>query len=230
MLECTNGSVLRWVHLRATRRFDPQEADATFVRKLEEHIHHQYLKEESPVITIHMVSSLDGFIAKPDGSVGWMQSTDNYEKGTALTEEYITEFLKSIDCYVMGSRTYEHAVELGWPYGDVPVFVLTSRDLKTDRQNVQFLSGDLTQLVNKKIKPYFNNIWMVGGSMLTKEFLRLGLASDINITIMPILLGSGTLFFDHIGREQLLHLKDSTAFNDGMVELWYEIRGVEQKE
>ena len=153
-----------------------------------------------------------------------MRSTDNYDKGVELTREYITEFLQSIDCYVMGSRTYEHALQLGWPYGDVPVVVLTHRDLTTDRQNVQFYQGELDKLVNERLKPVYNNIWMVGGAILTREFIRLNLADEIVISIMPVLLGEGTLFFDFIGKEQLLHLRDATAYKDGMVELSYEIR------
>src|SRR5579863_3799401 len=78
-------------------------------------------------ITIHMVSSLDGIIAKPDNSVSWFETTDHYEKGTAGQDP--TEFLKTIDCYVMGARTYEHALQLsksyGWAYGDTPTIVLT---------------------------------------------------------------------------------------------------------
>lgn len=170
-----------------------------------------------------MVSSLDGFIAKKDGSVSWMHSKDNYEKGVELNEEYIAEFLKSIDCYVMGSRTYEHAIELGWPYGEVPVFVLTNRNLKSDKKSIQFLSGKLTEIINYKLKPKFENIWMVGGTTLTKEFLKLGLADEINITIIPTLLGDGTLFFDYVGKEIPLHLKDVTGFKDGMVEMVYGI-------
>jgi len=171
-----------------------------------------------------MVSSLDGFIAKKDGNVSWMQSTDNYEKGVTLTDEYITDFLKSIDCYVMGSRTYEHALELGWAYGDIPVFVLTNKNLTTDKKSVEFYSGDLDKLVNNKLKPSYKNIWMVGGSILTKEFIRLGLADNIVMTIIPVILGDGILFFDYIGQEHLLHLEDVMAFKDGMVELCYEIR------
>ncbi|MEO0528495.1 MAG: dihydrofolate reductase family protein, partial [Bacteroidota bacterium] len=68
------------------------------------------------------------------------------------------------------------------------------------------------------------NIWMVGGALLTKDFLRLGLADEINVTIVPMLLGDGTLFFDFIGTERPLHLKDVTAYTDGMVELCYEIK------
>ncbi len=178
---------------------------------------------ETSKVTIHMVSSLDGFITKKDGSISWMKSTDTYEQGVTLTDEYIVEFLKSIDCYVMGSRTYEHALELGWPYDEVPVFVLTNRNLTTNKENVEFYSGDLEKLINSRLKSIHKNIWMVGGAVLTKEFIRLKLADEIVISIMPIVLGDGTLFFDYIGQEQSLHLKDVTAFKDGMVELTYEI-------
>ena len=174
-------------------------------------------------VTIHMVSSLDGFIAKKDGSTSWMMSTDNYEQGVALTDEYIAEFLKSIDCYVMGSQTYEHAMKLGWPYGDVPVFVLTQRELAKNRDSVEFCPGDLETLINNRLKPNYNNIWMVGGSALTKDFIQKKLADQIVMSILPIILGEGILFFDYIGQEQPLHLQDVTAFKDGMVELTYEI-------
>lgn len=174
-------------------------------------------------VTIHMVSSLDGFIAKKDGDVSWFQSSDTYEKGVTLSEEEITTFLEKISCYVIGSKTYELALELGWPYGETPVIVLTRRSLTSDKANVEFYSGDLEKLIDKKLKPKYQNIWMGGGTNLTKEFLRLKLADDILVSIMPTILGEGTLFFDYVGIEQKLHLKDVTAYKDGMVELWYEI-------
>src|SRR5476651_2730808 len=103
-------------------------------------------------ITIHLVSSLDGIIAKKDNSVSWFETTDHYEKGITVTEKDAREFLKTIDCYVMGSRTYEHALELsksyGWVYGEVPTVVLTHRKLSVERQNIETYSGDLESLVN----------------------------------------------------------------------------------
>lgn len=173
-------------------------------------------------VTIHMVSSLDGVIAKKDGSVSWLESSDNYEKG--VIGENAEEFIKTIDCFVIGSRTYELALTLGWPYGDVPTIVLTHRDLPADRENIEFYSGDLNKLVNDRLKPNHKNIWLVGGVMLVKDFIRLKLADDIRLSIMPIILGDGTQFLDHIGQEQALHLKNVTAYKDGVVELWYEIR------
>lgn len=175
-------------------------------------------------LTIHMVSSLDGFIAKKDGSVSWLTSTDHYEKGITLSEEEVEQFLQAIDCYVMGSGTYEQALELGWPYGDVPVFVLTSKNWPAARDTVQFYAGDLHRLINDRLKPHYQNVWIVGGAMLAKAFIRLKLVDDIIVSIMPVILGEGTLFFDYIGQEQPLHLKDVTAYKDGMVELWYEMK------
>ena len=179
-------------------------------------------------LTIHMVSSLDGFIAKKDNSVSWFETVDSYEKGTTLTEQDMAELLKSIDCYVMGSHTYEHAIKLsksyGWVYGDKPVIVLTHRNLPVDGQNVEFYSGDLNNLVNERLKPNYKNVWMAGGAILAKDLICLKLADELRVSIMPIILGEGKQFFDHIGQEQLLHLKDVTAYKNGIVELHYEIK------
>lgn len=173
-----------------------------------------------------MVSSLDGIIAKKDNSVSWFEASSNYEKGVSGQDP--EEFLKTIDCYVMGSRTYEHALELsksyGWAYGDKPTIVITSRNLPVERPNIEFYAGDLSKLVNERLKPNYKNIWLVGGSVLVKDFIRLKLADEIRISILPIILGDGTAFFDHVGQEQALHLKDVTSYKNGMIELWYEIR------
>jgi dihydrofolate reductase len=175
-------------------------------------------------VTIHMASSLDFFIAKEDDSVSWLETSDHYEKGATLSDEAVEEFMKSIDCYVMGSRTYELAVKLGWLYGDVPTFVLTHRDLPAVRESVEFHSGDLSQLVNGRLRPRYKNIWIVGGATVAKECIRLNVADDLRMSIIPIMLGGGTRFVDPIGQEQALHLKNVTAYKNGVVELWYEIR------
>ncbi|MCS3797836.1 dihydrofolate reductase [Chitinophagaceae bacterium OAS944] len=175
-----------------------------------------------------MVSSLDGIIAKKDNSISWFETSDYYEKGIGITEQDTEEFLKKIDCYIMGAHTYEHALELsklyGWAYGDVPTIVVTHRNLPIERQNIEIYSGDLNKLVNEQLKQKYKNVWLVGGAMLAKKFILLKLADEIRLSVMPIILGDGTLFFDHIGHEQALHLKDVTAYKSGMVELCYEIR------
>jgi len=179
-------------------------------------------------LTLHMVSSLDGFIAKKDNSVSWFDTSDNYEKGIEPSNEDIGNFLKTIDCYVMGARTYEHALELsknyGWAYGDVPTIVVSRRNLPIERQNIELYSGDLATLVNERLKPHFKNVWLIGGAALAKEFIQLKLVDEIRLSVLPIILGDGLLFFDHIEREQVLHLKDVTAYKSGIVELCYQVR------
>lgn len=180
------------------------------------------MKADSSKVIIHMVSSLDGYIAKKDNSVSWLKSVDQYEKGKTLTKEEIEEYLNSIDCYVMGSKTYEHALSLGWPYGEKPVFVISNRELASNKQNIEFYSGDLIEFITQ-LKAKYKSIWMVGGAHLTKLFLQKTLADEIIISIMPIILGDGLLFFDYIGQEISMHLLDVAAYKDGMVELHYEI-------
>lgn len=173
-----------------------------------------------------MVASLDGFIAKKDNTVSWFETVDNYEKGVSGQDP--EEFLKTIDCYVMGSRTYEHAMELsksyGWAYGDKPTIVVTTRNLPVIRENIEFYSGDLTKLVNDRLKPIYKNVWLAGGALLAKNFINLHLVDEIRISILPIILGDGRLFFDQIGQEQSLHLQEVNAYKNGMVELCYEIK------
>ena len=170
-----------------------------------------------------MVSSLDGFIAKKDNSISWFETVDYFEKG--VTEQGAEEFLKTIDCYIMGARTYEHALELStsyvWAYGDMPTIVVTHRNLPIHKQNIEMYAGDLNKLVNERLKPNYKNVWLVGGAMLAKEFILLKLADKIRLSILPIILGDGTLFFDQIGQEQALHLEDVTTYKSGMVELCY---------
>ena len=179
-------------------------------------------------ITVHMVSSLDGYIAKKDNSMAWFDTSDSYEKGVTVTEQETAAFLKTIDCYIMGSKTYEHALELsklyGWVYGDVPTIVLTHRDLPVDRPNVEFYAGDLDRLVNERLKPNYKNVWLVGGAELAKHFIQLNLADEIRQSILPIILGDGVPFYDQIGQEHALHLLSVTPYKNGVVELRYEIR------
>ena len=181
-------------------------------------------------VTIHMVASLDGFIARKDGSVDWLDTSDEFLGGDTMDPGLVEAFLKTIDCYVMGSRTYETALRfeaqgLGWAYGDKPTFVLTSRDLPRTRNTVEFHSGDLAQLINERLRPTYRSIWFVGGGVVAAECLRLGLADEIRYSIMPILIGDGIAFFAKHDKDIALHLSEVKAYRNGMVGLRYEVQG-----
>ena len=180
-------------------------------------------------VTIHMVASLDGFIARKDGSVDWLETSDEFAGGDTLDSEFVESFLKTIDCYVMGSRTYETALNFeskgfGWAYGDKPTFVLTSRHLPRTRDTVEFYSGDLAQFVNEHMRPRFRSIWFVGGGVVSSDCLRLGLADEVRYSILPILIGNGITFFEKLDRDVPLHLTEVKAYKSGTVALRYEVR------
>jgi dihydrofolate reductase len=181
-------------------------------------------------VTIHMAASLDGFIARKDGRVDWLETSDEFVGGDAMDSKMVEAFLKKIDCYVMGSRTYETALRfdaegLGWSYGDKPTFVLTSRELPRTRNTVEFFSGDLAQFVNGRLRPKYRAIWVVGGGMVSAECLRLGIADELRYSILPILIGGGISFFEKLDRDVVLHLVEVKAYKSGMVGLRYEVRG-----
>ena len=180
-------------------------------------------------VTIHMVASLDGFIARTDGSVDWLETADEFAGGATMDPGSVDAFLRTIDCYVMGSRTYETALRfeakgLGWSYGDTPTFVLTHRALPRTRESVEFYAGDLAQLVHERLRPAFRGIWFVGGSIVAAECLRLALADEVRYSILPIVIGDGIPFFEQLDRDIALHLAEVNAYRSGMVELRYEVR------
>jgi dihydrofolate reductase len=183
-------------------------------------------------VTIHMVASLDGFIARKDGGTDWLETSDSFGGGEELDPAYVRDFLTSIDCYVMGSRTYETALGFeakgyGWAYGDTPVVVLTHRDLPKTRETVAFRSGDLALLI-EPLRGDYRNIWIAGGGAVAGECLRLGLADEVRVTLAPVLIGDGIPFFAGLDRDVALHLVEAKAYKSGLVALRHEIRGLQE--
>jgi dihydrofolate reductase len=179
-------------------------------------------------VTIHMAASLDGFIARRDGAVDWMETADEYPDGHALDADDIAAFLRAIDCYVMGSRTYETAVAFeargfGWAYGDTPVIVLTTRALAAARPSVEFYAGDLKALVDGRLRREYREIWCAGGGTVAADFLRLGLADEVRYSVLPVLIGDGIPFFQGLRRDVALHLVESKAYRTGIVALRYRV-------
>jgi dihydrofolate reductase len=186
------------------------------------------MADEQSRVTIHMAASLDGFVARTDGRVDWMETADRFEGGATMTPEFVQAFLKTIDCYVMGSRTYETALAfeakgLGWAYGDTPTFVLTTRTLARTRDSVEFHAGDLGSFI-ERLKPRFRNIWVAGGGEVAAACLRLGLADEVRYSLLPVVIGDGVRFFQGLDRDVALHLLECTAYATGMVALRYGVR------
>ena len=142
----------------------------------------------------------------------------------------VDAFLKTIDCYVMGSRTYETALRFeaqgfGWPYGDKLTFVLTRRELPRpeDRRVLFWRSRAARDRAPAVYVPLHLVCWR--HPAVSAECLRLGLADEIRYSILPILIGDGIPFFANLDKDIALHLVEVKAYKSGAVELRYEVRG-----
>ncbi|MFC7132454.1 MULTISPECIES: dihydrofolate reductase family protein [Salinibaculum] len=173
-------------------------------------------------VTLYIAASLDGFIADEDGGVGWL---DEYQQTaeSGETGEAYAAFFESVDCLVVGSKTYEQIRGFGeWPYGDRPTYVLTHRDLPRAAETVEFRDGDV-QSVATELKEQYGHVWLVGGAALAGSFLREGQIDEIRLSLIPVLLGGGVSLFPATDETQALELRDAVARDDGIVELRYRV-------
>ena len=174
---------------------------------------------------VFVATSLDGLIARNDDSLDWL---DTASKKVPKGEDCgFKEFLDSIDCLVMGRVTFEKVLSFGkWPYGGKKVIVLSSNKIKIPnklKKTVSILSLSPVELVKKLSKKGINRIYLDGGKTI-QNFLSDNLVDEITIIIVPVLLGSGKLLFEGIGREIKLDLIESKSFNFGFVQIKYLVK------
>ena len=145
-------------------------------------------------ITYHVAASRDGFIARENGDVSWLE-----EMAVSPEEAGLAEFFHSIDGLVMGRNTYDFVFQYGsWPYEDKPTWVCTSRDLEPLAGASLIVVGSIDEAVNGAASRGVEHLWLVGGGQLASDFLKKRLITHLTVSEMPIDLGSGiALFADH---------------------------------
>jgi dihydrofolate reductase len=140
--------------------------------------------------TYYTATSLDGFIADEDNSLGWL-FTQDLDQGGPLNYD---EFFAAIGAVVMGSTTYEWilAHENGkWPY-DRPAWVMTSRDLPKVDGDVRFAQGDVREVHAEMTDAAGGkDLWVVGGGELAGQFADAGLLDEVIVYIASVVLGDG---------------------------------------
>ena len=173
--------------------------------------------------------SLDGYIADLDENLEWLTGFDGpgYARDDAPggpMEGSYQRFLADVGALVMGSKTYEFILGQSWAYGDLPVWVLTSRDLPAvgEASGLRFASGSVTAIHDEAMEAAAGkDLWVVGGGNVASQYLEAGLLDVVRVTIVPVALGDGLpLFADPVPPMRLLAV---TPYGNGMVELTYEV-------
>ncbi len=162
-------------------------------------------------IILYVATSLDGFIARKNGSVDWLTKFSNTE------EDYgYKEFLNSVGTVILGNTTYK---EFGAPYENKKCFVF-SRKNSGKENNITYVN-DNAKNFTENLPDDEGTIWLVGGADIAKEFLKNNLIDEFIITIIPTVLGEGIpLFAKGIG-EHKLQLLNSKSYDSGVVQLHY---------
>ncbi len=175
------------------------------------------MPERSRLVVLYVATSLDGFIARRDGSVDWLPAGGSEDFGYA-------QFLSTVDTVIMGRRTYNQVLTFGpFPYEGKKCYVFSHRRQGTD-ENVVF--------VNEEIEPFMaelrslpgKHIWLAGGASLAQAFIRAGEVDEAIITVVPQILGDGIALFEAGGPAAVLELKEARTYPQGLVQMRYGVR------
>lgn len=169
-----------------------------------------------------IAASLDGFIARPDGRIDWLDPFN------AADEDHgYDAFIGDKDGIIMGRGTYETVLGFGhWPY-TLPVIVL-SQSLTVDdipetlADHVAITDMDPEELVAALAEEGWQKAYVDGGQVI-QSFLNAGLLDQMTITRVPVLLGAGRSLFGPIAADMPMHLLDSRSFPSGLVSSTYRI-------
>lgn len=168
----------------------------------------------------YIATSLDLYIARPDGALDWLFKYNDM----ALGEHDYRKFIKRIRTVVMGRATYDFLVEEGspWPYGEQRAIVVTSRPIDQPLGPLETRS-DIDQLVAELRALDDGDVWMLGGGKLQMAFMERGALDEIEIYVMPELIGGGVPLFPATGVQQTARLLSAKALDRGCVRLHYAL-------
>jgi len=167
---------------------------------------------------VYLGASLDGFIARADGSVDFLDVVEpEGDLGFA-------DFMAGVDALLMGRNTYDHVVDSGydWAYGETPVYVWTSRPLDPLVDTVEAVSGEVADVVEELERRGVGTLYVDGGHVV-QTFLRSGLADELTITTVPVLIGDGISLYGPLDHDVFLTHVGTTSWPSGFVQSRYRV-------
>lgn len=173
--------------------------------------------DRRPRCSVFIATSLDGYIARPDGGIDWLDTVQ------VEGEDYgFQAFFESVDILVMGRKTYDVALSFPeWLYAGKRCLVLTHRP-PASQHGEEFYAGDPEALLERLGQEGVQRVYVDGGNVI-QQFLAAGLIDDLTLSLIPILLGSGIRLFSEKGTETPLVLDSSRSWSSGLVQLQYRI-------
>ena len=172
-------------------------------------------------VKLYIAISLNGKIAKIDGSVDWLETIPTPED----SDYGYSDFYDSIDTTIQGNNTYKQI--LGWaidfPYNDKNNYVLTSDTSLKDNNDVKFISKDHIDFVKQLKEQKGKDIWLIGGGKANTSLLDAQLIDEMHVYVMPIILNDGIEIFDVLLKDRSINLKSNKYYSTGVVEMIYKL-------
>lgn len=169
-------------------------------------------------VILYIATSFDGYIAKPNDDLGFLSIVE--QEG----QDYgYADFVRTIDAVIVGRKTYDKVISMGFdfPHADKDAYIIT-RTPRPDIGTVKFYTGDLKTLIDKLKSNNGKNIFCDGGAEIVNELLKSDLIDEFIISVIPILVGSGTKLFKDGRPEQKIELVSVKSFDKGLTQLHYK--------
>jgi dihydrofolate reductase len=174
-------------------------------------------------LVLYIACSLDGYIAKPNDDLGFL--TIVQKEG----EDYgYHDFVSTVDTVIVGRKTYDWVVGQGYdfPHADKESYIITRQE-RPKKGNLIFYNGNLKQLVTVLKAKEGKNIFCDGGAEIVNQLLTEKLFDELIISVVPVLVGSGTKLFRDGRPEQELEMVSIKHYDTGLVQLHYKMKGID---
>ena len=173
---------------------------------------------------VFIATSLDGNIARKDGSIDWLT---NFAPSSAGEDYGYSKFMKTVDTIIMGRKTYETAISFRtWPYEGKRTIVLTRKGITIAKGLQKEVGGssDSPKVVVEKLEAFGSSSIYVDGGQTIQSFLQAGLIDEMIITRIPILIGNGIPLFGSTMEDIPLGHVETHSYANGFVQSTYEVR------
>jgi dihydrofolate reductase len=171
------------------------------------------------MISVFVGTSLDGFIARPNGDLDWLPEGGGEPHG-------YPEFFATVDALVIGRKTFETVLAFdAWPYGDKRVVVLSSRPLDLSGAGggmIEQMAGPPAEIVSRLGREGARHLYVDGGITI-QRFLQAGLIQRLIITRVPVLIGEGIPLFGSLPHDVRLQHVATRHYPSGLVQSEYAL-------
>ena len=169
-------------------------------------------------LKLYIATTLDGYIAGPNGEIDWLKAGRDLDYG-------YKKFYASIDTTLMGNSTYQLTLTVPkFPYPDKTNYVFTRGTPPPDTSHVRFISGDIAGFVRSLKKESGKDIWLVGGGQVNTAMLNEGLIDEMILTIFPLALGEGIPLFAPGATRSFFKTMGCESYETGLIQ-WCLVKG-----